>query len=200
MDNSLSVKIIAFSIPFTLSACGGNSSTDDCKSSPREYSVTQYQGSSLEYPTPLNQATTTTIHTPIATNAVVPWQQFAIKLTADVQTYYVQLPTISLFTTANACSPSPGNARQNLSKISITSSRDFNAQHPAGTELASVFTALYQPFSSLVDIPVDSLHAPRELVIFLREAPNEGTQNFQVTITLSDTRSFRFTTGDIYLK
>lgn len=198
MSNSDFAKSIIFCLSLTLAGCGGNGS-DDCKSPPREYSVNYYQGNTLEYTSDLKQAMADPSNKPAAPGTEIPWQRLALSLKADVQTYYVQAPHFSLFASAHACSPSLGQARQTLSKISITSTQDFNAQHPAGSELASVFSLLDLPFNSVADLPAN-FPAPQTLTIFLRDQPDSGIHSFLVTITLNDGRKFEFTSGDTYLK
>lgn len=195
--NKHMVKAIALCMPLVLSGCGGS---EHCGSPPREYSVTQYQAQTLEYNSELRLAMADITNKPVAANSQVEWKKMAILLKADAQIYNVQIPRISLFPTANACSPKLANARQKLTGISITSAYDFNNQYPAGSELAGLFTALDQPFTSLSDMASVGFPAPLELRIFLREAPVEGLKNFQVTLKLSDARNFQISTGDIYLK
>ncbi len=198
MKNSDFAKAIIFSLPLALAACGGNGD-DDCKSTPREYSVNHYQGYSLEYTSDLKQAMTDQSNKPATPGAEIPWRRLALLLKADVQTYYVRTPAFSLFASAYACSPAMDRARQMLNKISITSAQDFNSQYPAGTELASLFSVLDLPFTSVADLPA-GFPAPQTLTIFLKEQPTEGVLNFLVTIALSDGRKFEFTSGDTYLK
>lgn len=198
MNNSNPAKAIIFCSLLTLAACGGNRG-DDCKSPPREYSVNHYQGTSLEYTDNLKQAMVDPSNKPATPGAEIPWRRLALSLKADIQTYYVHRPHFSLFASAHACSPSLGQARQTLSKISITSAQNFNAQYPAGSELASLFNLLDMPFNSVTDLP-SGFPAPQTLTIFLREQPDEGVHNFLVTIALNDGRNFEFSSGDIYLK
>lgn len=195
--NKHMLKTIALCMPLVLSGCGGS---EHCDSPPREYSVMQYQAQSLEYTSELRQAMTDITNKPVMANSQVEWKKMAILLKADAQIYNVQIPRITLFPTANACSPQLASARQKLTGISITSTYDFNNQYPAGSELAELFTALDQPFTSLSDMASVGFSAPLELRIFLREAPVEGLKNFQVTLKLSDAREFQISTGDVYLK
>ncbi len=194
-------KTIFFSLSFTLTACGGGGKgSNDCNPQPpKEYSITQYQGKTLEYTSDLMQGMLDPNNKPAVAGTAIAWRRFAVSLKADVQTYYVQVPHFSLFASAYACSPSLGQARQTLSKMSITSAQDFNAQHPAGSELSSLFGVLDLPFNSVADLPA-SFPAPQLLTIFPQEQPMEGVHNFLVTITLDDGRKFEFTSGDIYLK
>ena len=196
--NKYMVKAIALCMPLVLSGCGGGE--PDCDLPPREYSVTQYQAKTLEYTSELRQAMADITNKPVVANSQVEWKKMAILLKADAQTYNVQIPRISLFPMANACSPQLASARQKLTGISITSAYDFNNQYPAGSELAGLFTALDHPFTSLSDMASIGFPAPLELRIFLREAPVEGLKNFKVTLKLSDAREFQISTSDIYLK
>jgi hypothetical protein len=199
MKNSDFAKAIIFSLSLALAACGGNSG-DDCDPPPaKEYSITQYQGKTLEYTNNLMHAMADPSNKPAFAGTEIPWRRFALSFKADIQTYSVQVPRISLFASAYACSPAMDHARQMLNKISITSAQDFNSQYPAGTELASLFSVLDLPFASVADLPA-GFPAPKTLTIFLKEQPAEGVHNFLVTINLNDGRKFEFTTGDIYLK
>ena len=191
-------KTIVLCLPLVLGGCGGGG--DDCDPVAKEYSVMQYQGQTLEYTSELRKGMADLSNKPVSANSQVEWRKMAIHLKADAQFYNVQIPTISLFPTANACSPSLGNARQTLTSISITSADDFNNQYPAGSELAGLFTALDSAFVSLTDMNGVGLHAPLDLKVFLREAPSEGVHNFHVTLKLSDAREFQFMTGNLYLK
>jgi hypothetical protein len=191
-------KIIALCLPLILGGCG--SGAYDCDPAPREYSVTHYKGQVLGYNSELRKGMADISNKPVSANEQIEWKKMAISLKADAQFYNVQIPAISLFPMANACSPSLGNARQTLTKISITSANDFNNQYPAGTELAELFTALDFAFVSLTDMTGVGLPAPLALRIFLREAPREGVHNFSVTLNLSDAREFQFVTGNLYLK
>jgi hypothetical protein len=193
-------KTILLSLSLTLVACGGDGKgSNDCNPQPpKEYSITQYQGKTLEYTSDLMRGMLDPSNKPAVAGTAIAWRHFALSFTAEVQTYYVQVPRFSLFASAYACSPSLGQARQTLSKISITSAQDFNAQYPVGSELANLFGVLDLPFNSVADLPA-SFPAPQLLTIFPQEQPIEGIHNFLVTITLDDGRKFEFTSGDIYL-
>ena len=199
--NLHTIKTIALCVPLVLGGCGGSErNDDDCDSPPREYLVTQYHVQALEYNSELRHGMPDINNKPVAANSQVDWKKMAILIKADAQTYNVQIPRISLFPMANACSPQLASASQTIAGISITSSSDFNNQYPAGSELAGLFTALDQPFESIIDIVNIQYPAPLELRLFLREAPTAGPKNFQVTLKLSDGREFQMTTGEIYLK
>lgn len=199
MNNSKLVKTIIFCSLLTLAACGGNGG-GDCNPPPaKEYSITQYQGKTLEYTNDLTHAMADPSSKPAVAGTAIAWRRFALSVKADVQTYSVQAPRFSLFASAYACSPPNDGARQMLNKLSITSAQDFDANHPAGTELANLFSALDLPFTSVADLP-PGFPAPQALTIFLREQPTEGIHNFLITITLDDGRKFEFSSGDMYLK
>lgn len=190
-------------LSFALAACGSDSSTCDENGVAKEYLVNNYQVKMVQYAEPIDNQSAYKLPSAINSGAEVSWNTFSIEVKADFQTYSVDtnfFPAISLFNHALACSPNPGTAKQQLSKISITSSHDYNGKYPAGSELASVFATIDFPFTPVADFTKYAAPAPKAIKIYLLEAPALAQQNFTIAITLDDGRHFSISTGDVRLK
>lgn len=190
-------------VSLALSACGSGSSTCDGNEVAKEYLVNNYQVKMVQYAEPINNQSAYKLSTEVNSGAEVSWNTFSIEVKADFQTYTVDtsvFPTFTLFNQVLACSPNPGTAKQQLSKISITSTHDYNEKYPAGSELASLFATLDFPFTPVADFTKYAAPAPKAIKIHLLEAPVTAQQNFTIAITLDDGRHFSLSTGDVRLK
>lgn len=193
-------RLIAVCLPLLLAACGSGSAPCGNNETAKEYLVNNYQVKVVQYATPIDNQSEYKIPVTVGQGAVVDWNKFSLEVMADFQTYNVNnsdLLTISLFNAANACSPNTGTAKQKLKGISITSSRDFSRQYPAGSELAGLFSLIEFPYAPAADFGKASMPAPKIIKLYLVERPEGKQHNFTITLTLDDQQTFLLSTGDV---
>lgn len=192
-----------------LTSCSGDSG---CGRAIDSYIVRAYSATSLQLDyQPVEEGTgafeSYFVAEPVTPDTQVAWQNYRIQL--DIDTSVVNSGasgwTLSLFPTAYACSPVANYAtEQRVASFSITSSRDLNQQHPAGSELNSLFAAVayediysrlnyfdqpdadFPALATLEDYESASAPAPRRLVLRLLEMPQPGEHQFSVEVQLED--------------
>lgn len=193
--------ISVFCISLLLSSCGGNPNhIDSCggSTSQWEYLITGYNASLVRYEKPIELGVTQTPK-PLADNQFSEWSTFSIELKAAYQRYQANAsPSLqfSLFAQAMACSPVLAG-KQKVNKISIISAGDFNRQHPAGSELISLFESIDHPNINLNSLLLNS-QAPLQLRLKLLAIPETPVHTFDIQITLNDGTFFLLKTGTVY--
>lgn len=139
---------ILFLFIVLLSSCQDNSPNPLCGSSRAEFYDIQditvngllYEGTDPVY--------TFSYRKLIPVGQVVTSYNFILELKASTNIRYVkntknQLTNLSIISSAQACSPALPITNEIISMLNITSSDDFDATHPAGSNLNELFTVVY---------------------------------------------------------
>ncbi|UOQ52674.1 hypothetical protein [Hymenobacter cellulosivorans] len=127
-----------------------------------------------------------------AAGNTVPSRELRLRLTLK-ERHYTVVPVAGLLPAAYACDPVPAGSlgsTEQMDSLSITSDYDFDALHPAGTQLADLLL-VDERYSLLVPSRQMPLEPFRFVELSLREAPaTTGPQKFRVY--------YRQTNGEIY--
>ena len=126
------------------------------------------------------------------TNDSVIYDRYAIQILPDVEYYFAQHMdhlNFSLINSAYACSPAPAITEERIDSIVIVSSKNFDATHLAGTNLAALFDVIifdeanyiYEEKYPLVDYLLTKPDVPNQLILILNSKPGQ-TEEFQFTI------------------
>lgn len=147
-------------------------------------------------------------------NDSVPYNQYAIWIFPGQETYFAHNPNIrnfSLIPGAYACSPKEPETDEKIDSIRIESSKDFDVNHPPGSDLSDLFDVEvldfvnginYEKFD-LQDYVKTNPFVPKEMMLILREQP-DATTDYEFTVKyyqngIDDNDYFEFTTPPIVL-
>ena len=130
------------------------------------------------------------------------------------ETYFAQNTnhrTFGLVKAAYACSPVEPKTDEKIESIVLTSTKDFNANYPSGSDLSELFDIVVVDHSnyiddrkySLTDYIESSPFIPNELILILREKP-QLTTDFEFLVKFYqdgiDNDYFEFSTNSIVIK
>ena len=139
--------------------------------------------------------------------------EFGIWMVPVQEFYYVEhqrRPAISFVQSAYACSLPAPTSDEVITNIQIVSNNDFDANHPAGSDISDLFSIIvldvpnanrYFEFS-LPDFLSTRRNAYDEIILVLDAEPEQtGAFNFTVTYTQEGERltSYAYTTEDVLL-
>ncbi len=127
----------------------------------------------------------------ILQNSVI-YSKFSIVIYPIKEAYFSSLNnsnSISLISSAYACSPVPPETNDNLENIEIFANNDFNSTHLIGTNLADIFdviiyddeNSIYYEKYDLETYLVTKPKVPTEMTLLLKVPPTE-TSDFIFTI------------------
>lgn len=148
-------------------------------------------------------------------NDSVDFDKYAIVLHPDTESYSANTPSpwhFSLIQSAYACSPPPLSTDEKIDSIFITSTTDFDANHPAGTDLADLFDIVissyfmdtYQEKFDLVEFLETSPAVPNDMTLILKGQP-DVTANFEFNVKyyqdgVDDNDFFEHTTDAVVIR
>ncbi|GGF50322.1 hypothetical protein GCM10011339_43610 [Echinicola rosea] len=149
-----------------------------------------------------------------ASSDTVRYDQYAIVMVPRQETYYGQGEKgwgLNFIQPTYACSPVTPKTDERVERITVLSSRDFDADHPAGTDLAGLFDVVVnegwyysQEPMRLVDyLKTDPLVAA-QIILVLTSEP-EITTGFEFLVEyyqdgVEDNDFYSFTTDQIVIK
>ncbi len=184
-------RLFAFALllglPAAFAAC--DMVVDDCGPFDNTFEITGFQTEALETEVSGDSLSTHLRLTPIEGDTVA-YDRFAIRMLAQIDTYSADAessPSFSLVRRAYACSPPPLASEETIRDIQIYSDQDFDAAHPAGTDLAGLFDVFvfYQrngyERADLNAFVAGAPNAAEELVLVLKAAP-QAAGAFRFTV------------------
>lgn len=147
-------------------------------------------------------------------NDSVVYNQYAISIFFNQEYYRAQNVNVEKIGGMNrvyACSPAEPITDEKLEDILITSEIDFNAEHPAGTNLSDLFDVVVTAYGysdydrkySIGEYLASKPPVPIKLTLILKEAPQTiGEFAFFVQLYLEgiDFAYFGFTTSEIVIR
>jgi hypothetical protein len=148
-------------------------------------------------------------------NDSIVYNKYSIFISPRQETYFAQSSnnwSFSLMQTAYACSPVIPETDEKIDSIVIVSTKDFNVNHPSGSDLVDLFDVVvldpvnhiyYEKYSSN-DFIKSNPYVPKELTLILREQP-DSTTDFEFTVKyyqngIDNNDYFEFKTNKIVIK
>ncbi|MFN6945724.1 MAG: hypothetical protein ACK4ND_12325 [Cytophagaceae bacterium] len=147
-------------------------------------------------------------------NDSVDYNQYAILIKPKQETYFARssnFGNFSLVKTAYACSPVEPKTDEKIDSIVITSTKDYNANHPSGSDLSDLFDVVVVDHSNHVYYERYSLSnyikttpfVPNELTLLLKEEAQQTT-DFEFLVKFYqdgiDKDYFEFLTNSIVIR
>ncbi len=148
-------------------------------------------------------------------NDSVIFNEYSIFIAPRQETYFAQKSidwNFNLIQSAYACSPVIPTTDEKIDSIVILSHKDFDTNHPAGTDLSDLFkivvldnaNGIYYVKYGLKNYLSTNPTVPNELTMILKEQP-DLTTDFEFSIKyyqkgIGDNDFFEFTTDKIVIK
>jgi hypothetical protein len=144
----------------------------------------------------------------------VVYNMYSIYIKPKQETYFAQHTSrwnFSLIHSAYACDPGIPQTDEKIDSIVMTTNKDFDSSHPAGTELSDMFdvvvrddaNGIYYEKVTLKDYLDTNPYVPNELVLILNKQP-DMTTDFQFLVRYYqdgiDVDYFEFTTDTIVIQ
>lgn len=116
-------------------------------------------------------------------NDTVDFNMYSIDIIPRQETYFAQNMnkwSFSLINSAYACDPGLPQTDERIDSIVITSTKDFDNNHPSGAELSDLFdiivldyaNGIYYEKYTLNDYVETNPYVPNELVLILNKQPD----------------------------
>jgi len=178
------VSITGIAVLFTFITISCDAPTDlDCGPFPDKFRVTDFS-TSIKNVTYYDSSSWSVQLSDIQGDSI-QFNKFAIQMYPVTEVYFssvLERFNIQIIQKAYACSPIEPASDDKILDIQIYSDKDFNAEYPAGENLAELFKvyALYMRDGSrrvdLVDFISEEPNAPDQLILLLSSGPSEATE------------------------
>ena len=180
---------------------------DKCGPFPNRYKLVSMNGKSYQ----VTDTTTGNVQLAEIDSDTLNFDQYAIYLKFGIATYYAGTG-FNWFSAAYACSPVEPTTDETIDGIRITSDKDFDPAHPAGSDLSDLFDVI-PAYYHLSIYPSDRYDlqqfiatqpkAPDELTLLLKARPDHpDIFSFQVAYHQDgvEHHSFEYTTSPVGLR
>ena len=180
MKNKLLILLGGFSIIFLI----GIFSCDKCGPFPNKFKIITLDW--FNYKAIYSDTASTRLILSEIANDTVEFNMYSIFIKPRQETYFAQNInkwSFSLINSAYACSPGIPQTDEKIDSIVITSTKDFDINHPSGIGLSDLFdiivlddaNGIYYKKYTLNDYIETNPYVPSELVLILKKQPDLTT-------------------------